>query len=79
VAEQASDGQCVAIDNGTVRGCRVRATMVARYTDGQGRRLKQRELCERHSRLAQGESPQRCMHVEVQFLLPIWFSRGLVL
>jgi hypothetical protein len=33
----------------TVRGCRARATMVARYTDGQGRPLKQRELCERHA------------------------------
>jgi hypothetical protein len=33
----------------TVRGCRVRATTVARYTDGQGRPLKQRELCERHA------------------------------
>jgi hypothetical protein len=32
----------------TVRGCRARATMIARYTDGQGRPQKQRELCERH-------------------------------
>jgi hypothetical protein len=33
----------------TVRGCRARATRLARYTDGQGRPLKQRELCERHT------------------------------
>lgn len=33
----------------TVRGCRARATMLARYTDTQGRPLRQRELCERHS------------------------------
>ena len=33
----------------TVRGCRVRASMLARYTDGQGRPLKQRELCARHA------------------------------
>ena len=29
-----------------VRGCRARATRLARYTDGQDRPLKQRELCE---------------------------------
>ena len=34
----------------TVRGCRARATMLARYTDGQGRPLRQRELCDRHAR-----------------------------
>jgi hypothetical protein len=33
----------------TVRKCRARATIVARYTDGQGRPLKQRELCDRHA------------------------------
>jgi hypothetical protein len=33
----------------TVCGCRARATMLARYTDGQGRPLKQRELCDRHA------------------------------
>jgi hypothetical protein len=33
----------------TVRGCRARATMLARYTDDQGRPLRQRELCERHA------------------------------
>jgi hypothetical protein len=32
-----------------VRGCRARATRLARYTDGQGRPLRQRELCERHA------------------------------
>ncbi len=32
-----------------VRGCRARATRLARYTDGQGRPLKQRELCVRHA------------------------------
>jgi hypothetical protein len=31
------------------RGCRAPATRLARYTDGQGRPLKQRELCERHA------------------------------
>jgi hypothetical protein len=31
----------------TVRGCRARATRLARYTDGQGRPLEQRELCDR--------------------------------
>jgi hypothetical protein len=33
----------------SVRGCRARATMLARYSDGQGRPLKQRELCDRHA------------------------------
>ena len=33
----------------TVRGCRARATMLARYTDDQGRPLRQRELCDRHT------------------------------
>ena len=33
----------------TVCGCRARATMLARYTDDQGRPLRQRELCERHA------------------------------
>ena len=33
----------------TVRGCRARATMLARYTDDQGRPLRQRELCDRHA------------------------------
>ena len=33
----------------SVRGCRARATMLARYTDGQGRPLRQREQCERHA------------------------------
>jgi hypothetical protein len=33
----------------SVRGCHARATLLARYTDGQGRPLKQRELCERHA------------------------------
>ncbi len=33
----------------SVRGCRVRATAIARYTDNQGRALHQRELCERHA------------------------------
>ena len=32
----------------SVRGCGARATMVARYSDGQGRPLRQRELYERH-------------------------------
>jgi len=33
----------------SVRGCRARATRLARYTDGQGRPLRQRELCDRHT------------------------------
>jgi hypothetical protein len=33
----------------TVRGCGARDTRLARYTDGQGRPLRQRELCERHA------------------------------
>jgi hypothetical protein len=33
----------------TVRGCRARAAMLARYTDDQGRPLRQRELCEQHA------------------------------
>jgi hypothetical protein len=33
----------------TVRGCGARATVLTRYTDGQGRPLKQRELCDRHA------------------------------
>jgi len=33
----------------TVRGWRVRAMVIARYTDSQGRALHQRELCERHA------------------------------
>jgi hypothetical protein len=33
----------------TVRGCRARATMLARCTDNQGRPLRQRELCDRHA------------------------------
>jgi hypothetical protein len=33
----------------TIRGCGARATMLTRYTDDQGRPLKQRELCERHA------------------------------
>ena len=33
----------------SVRQCEARATMLARYTDNQGRPLKQRELCERHA------------------------------
>ena len=33
----------------SVRGCRARAIRLARYTDDQGRPLRQRELCNRHS------------------------------
>jgi hypothetical protein len=32
-----------------VRGCGARAARLARHTDGQGRPLKQRELCGRHA------------------------------
>ena len=41
----------------TVRGCRARATMLARYTDGQGRPLRQRELCERHAAWLKANRP----------------------
>jgi hypothetical protein len=34
-----------------------RATMLARYTDGQGRPLKQRELCERHAAWLKANRP----------------------
>jgi hypothetical protein len=44
----------------TVRGCRARATMLARYTDGQGRPFRQRELCERHA--AWLKANRRCIH-----------------
>lgn len=33
----------------SVRGRRIRATVIARYTDNQGRALHQRELCDRHA------------------------------
>jgi hypothetical protein len=33
----------------TVRGCDARGSVLARYTDDQGRPLKQRELCDRHA------------------------------
>jgi hypothetical protein len=33
----------------SIRQCQARATMLARYTDNQGRPLRQRELCERHA------------------------------
>jgi hypothetical protein len=32
-----------------VRQCQARATTLARYTDHQGRPLRQRELCDRHA------------------------------
>ena len=40
---------CVYSAQCSVRGCVTRATRLARYTDGQGRPLRQRELCERHA------------------------------
>src|SRR6266446_3251134 len=43
----------------TVRGCGARGTVLARYTDDQGRPLKQRELCDRHADWAQGQSQER--------------------
>jgi hypothetical protein len=33
----------------TISACRACGTKLARYTDGQGRPLRQRELCERHA------------------------------
>jgi hypothetical protein len=42
----------------TVRGCRVRATMIATYTDGQSRPLKQRELCDRHADWLKANRPE---------------------
>jgi hypothetical protein len=41
----------------TVRGCRDSATVLARYTEGWGRPLRQRELPTR--RLAQSKPPER--------------------
>jgi hypothetical protein len=41
----------------TVRGCRARATMLARYTDDQGRPLRQRELCDRHAAWLKANRP----------------------
>jgi hypothetical protein len=41
----------------TVRGCRVRPTMVARYADGQGRPLKQCELCDRPAAWLKANGP----------------------
>jgi hypothetical protein len=41
----------------TVRGCRARGTMLARYVDGQGRPLRQRELCERHAHWLKANQP----------------------
>jgi hypothetical protein len=41
----------------TVRGCRAGATKLARYTDGQGRPLKQRELCDRHADWVKANRP----------------------
>jgi|HubBroStandDraft_1064217.scaffolds.fasta_scaffold3581822_1 hypothetical protein len=35
----------------TVHGCRARANVLARYTDGQGRPLKQLEGCDDHADL----------------------------
>jgi hypothetical protein len=42
--------------------CRVPATVIARYLDGQGQQLRQIELCERHEReLAKGKIAVRDM------------------
>jgi hypothetical protein len=41
----------------SVRSYRARATRLARYTDGQGRPLKQRELCDRHTAWLKGNRP----------------------
>lgn len=40
-----------------VRGCRSPATKLARYTDRQGRQLRQRELCERHAEWLRANRP----------------------
>jgi len=40
-----------------VRGCRARATRLARYTDGQSRPLRQRELCDRHAAWLKANRP----------------------
>jgi len=32
-----------------VRPCTARATVIVRYTDDQGRALRERELCDRHT------------------------------
>ena len=41
----------------SVRQCQARATILARYTDNQGRPLKQRELCNRHADWLKANSP----------------------
>ena len=41
----------------TVRSCHARVTMLARYTDNQGRPLKQRELCDRHAAWLKANRP----------------------
>jgi hypothetical protein len=46
----------------SVRRCQVRATTVARYTDDQGRPLKQRELCERHAEWLRANREERAGH-----------------
>jgi hypothetical protein len=41
----------------TVRGCRARATIIARYIDDGGAPLRQRELCERHAAWLKANRP----------------------
>jgi hypothetical protein len=41
----------------SVRQCQARASTVARYTDDQGRPLKQRELCDRHAEWLKANRP----------------------
>jgi hypothetical protein len=49
VAEEIQLPTCTYSAQCTVRGCGVRATRLASYTGGQGRPLRQRELCDRHA------------------------------
>jgi hypothetical protein len=37
--------------------CRASATTIARYTDAQGRPLRQRELCDRHANNLKANTP----------------------
>jgi hypothetical protein len=51
-------GRCSArIARCSVRGCRARATRLGRCTDGQGRPLRQRELCGRHANRLKANRP----------------------
>jgi hypothetical protein len=48
----------------TVRGCRPRATTIARYIDDGGAPLRQRELCDRHAAWAQSQPSEHLRYEE---------------